>query len=232
MYRLRYCTIYNPPTLGEILISNQINSKVGVPAPLLYDIVNNGIQLSDPVYIQGNGFTDILKNVWNWLKPRSESIIAATKEIVPKAVNFGKKVYEAIKKKKGNPHDLFQEGTALTTDTLKKISELAQKDKEIREAEKRQKSLDEQQRSEILKQQLITAHEDDKEQQENARRAAEDRAKSDIQALSNGKATLLTGNGFIPISQAVIRQRQRKVGNGTRKKTRKRQTRGRGLKIF
>ncbi|KAJ4453334.1 hypothetical protein PAPYR_12221 [Paratrimastix pyriformis] len=108
MYRLRYCTIYNPPTLGEILISNQINSKVGVPAPLLYDIVNNGIQITDPVYIQGNGFTDILKNVWNWFKPRSESIIAAAKEVIPKAVNFGKKVYESYKKKKGDPHDLFQ----------------------------------------------------------------------------------------------------------------------------
>ncbi|KAJ4458396.1 hypothetical protein PAPYR_5779 [Paratrimastix pyriformis] len=104
---------YNPPTLGEILISNQINSKVGVPAPLLYDIVNNGIQITDPVYIQGNGFTDILKNVWNWFKPRSESIIAAAKEVIPKAVNFGKKVYESYKKKKGDPHDLFQEGTAL-----------------------------------------------------------------------------------------------------------------------
>ncbi|KAJ4454465.1 hypothetical protein PAPYR_9523 [Paratrimastix pyriformis] len=54
-------------------------NKVGVPAPLLYDIVNNGIQITDPVYIQGNGFTDILKNVWNWFKPRSESIIAAAK---------------------------------------------------------------------------------------------------------------------------------------------------------
>ncbi|KAJ4452596.1 hypothetical protein PAPYR_12239 [Paratrimastix pyriformis] len=187
-------------------------NKVGVPAPLLYDIVNNGIQITDPVYIQGNGFTDILKNVWNWFKPRSESIIAAAKEVIPKAVNFGKKVYESYKKKKGDPHDLFQEGTALTTDALKKISELAQKDKEIREAERQQKSLEEKQKSEIIRQQLISAHEDNQEQQQISNRAAQDRAKSDIEAV-----------------QAVIRHR--KVGNG-KKKTRKRRTRGRGLKEF
>ncbi|KAJ4455279.1 hypothetical protein PAPYR_9814 [Paratrimastix pyriformis] len=164
MYRLRYCTIYNPPTLGEILISNQINSKVGVPAPLLYDIVNNGIQITDPVYIQGNGFTDILKN--------REPLLQLM---------------------------------------LSKISELAQKIKKYVKLND-SKNLSRKTKSEIIRQQLISAHEDNQEQQQISNRAAQDRAKSDIEAV-----------------QAVIRHR--KVGNG-KKKTRKRRTRGRGLKEF